>query len=96
MVHRHTVVTSAGDEKMNVVPIHFAVCRETEATLVHLLACTRAGKCRGVAVSSDIEGVEDIVFTGKYRRHPSAGGNAAIRMSVRAAQLQEDMEATNR
>jgi hypothetical protein len=78
---------------MNVVPIHAGICKETEAVLVYLLARTREGKCRGVSCCADMQSEEEIVFTGNYRRRPSRGVNAAMRMSARLTQMQDDMEA---
>jgi hypothetical protein len=80
---------------MNVVPIQAGFCKETVAVLEHLLARARSGTCRGVAVCSDLQGQDKVVFTGKYRRSPAQGVNAAMRISVRLAQLQEDIEAAN-
>lgn len=81
---------------MNVVPIHRSVCEETETVLSYLLSRAKTGECQGISLCAHINGAERVFITGKYLRNPAHGANAALRMSVRLAQLQEDSEAASR
>lgn len=82
--------------KMKVVPIHAGTCKESIAVLQHLLAEAHSGKLLGLAICAYVSGQEEITFTGMYRKHPARGVNASLRMSVRLAQLQDDLEAAAR
>lgn len=69
-------------------------CRETVKVLEHLLELGRRGEIVGMAVSvATADGQEEIVFTDSYRRNPSKAVGAAMRMSWRLTQLQDELDA---
>lgn len=70
--------------------------RETIAVLKCLLERAQRGELDGgVALCAKATtGVEEILFTGEYRKDPAKAANAAMRLCVRLAQEQDDIDAT--
>ncbi len=78
---------------MNVVPLRAQDVDDTVSTLEYLLAQARNGQLLGVAICAKFSNRrEEISFTGDYMAEPALAVNASLRMSVRMAQLQEDIE----
>lgn len=64
---------------------------ETIEALSYLLAEARNGRVHGIALAyRDHKGGEDAVFTGAYR-NPAKAVNAAMRLSWRMTQAQDDL-----
>jgi len=64
---------------------------DTIEALTYLLAQARLGRLRGVALCyQDAKGEDGAVFTGLYRAHPEKAVNAAMRLSWRLTQIQDE------
>jgi hypothetical protein len=66
---------------------------DTIEALSYLLSEARHGRVHGLALAyRDHKGNEEAVFTGPYRRSPAKAVNAAMRLSWRMTQLQDDLD----
>lgn len=80
--------------KLNVIPIRRRACKETVEALAYMLALAERGELQALAIcSKTTAGDELIAFTGNYRRDPSKGLAAAMRMSIRLNALLDAKEA---
>lgn len=75
--------------------LRIASVRQDERQIVHVLehylALAKRGELRGLAVCAQwLTGTEDFSIAGVYRTVPAHGVNAAMRMSWKLTQMQED------
>ena len=66
--------------------------KEASTVLQHLLDRALAGEVQGLAICA-LTDEEEIYFTGLYRTSPGSAVNAAMRMSWRMTQMQDEVEA---
>lgn len=82
---------------MRVVPITKYRARDVGVLLQHLLARWEAGDLKGLAIcSKDQYNIEDVSFAGEYRDNPAQALGAALRISRRINQLQDELEMDSR
>lgn len=68
--------------------------KETITALQDALALAQSGTIIGATVVLKPEqGIELVQFTGIYRHNPGKAANAAMRLCLRLAQMQDDMDA---
>jgi hypothetical protein len=78
---------------VNVVKLQQYRSRDVERALRCLLAKWEAGKVKGVALCfKDDDGVEHISFTGNYRDDPAHALSAALKMSRRINEIQDEQD----
>lgn len=78
-----------------VAVVGISKCRDREilSVLRHFVALAERGKLRGLAVcAKSTDEKEDISIAGDYRTRPAQAVNAAMRMSWRLTQMQDDLE----
>jgi hypothetical protein len=69
--------------------------RDTVDTLIYLLELAKAGQLSGSGICfTTSDGNEKSVFTGHYKTDPARGVNAAMRLSWKLTQAQDDAEAS--
>lgn len=78
---------------MHVVHMDEYRTRDIGVVLTHLLQRWRGGELKSLAVCcKDVHNAEEITFTGGYRADPAHALNAAIKMSRRIQEIQDQTE----
>lgn len=80
---------------MLAVVVQLASVRDKQmvATLRQLLEIAEKGELRGVEISAeDVHGKEKFFAEGTYRRRPSHGAQAAMRLAMRMAGLEDQRQ----
>jgi hypothetical protein len=79
---------------MHVVPFRRQACKDTLATLTHLMHLAKQGKVAGLAVcAKDTSGRDSVAFTGSFSSDPNLGLAATVRMSIRLTALLDERDA---